>query len=67
MRWHLSTESLSIGKKQLEMLRLMQNEKGESLADNFRPLQQNKNTVYYCSANHDFPDNLNNIFERIHV
>lgn len=64
VRWHLLTETLSISKKQLDMLRLLQNDDGESLADNFRPVQQNQNTLHYCSPEYDFPNSFSdNIFE----
>ena len=57
-------DTLSISEKQLDLLRLLQNEDGESLADNFRPVQDNQNRVYYCSPEYDFPLSFNdNIFE----
>eukprot|EP01083_Nonionella_stella_P090124 251801_1 len=50
VRWHVMDTRGYIGASQLEMLRELMNHEGDTIAPNYREIQDNENTVYLCTG-----------------
>jgi len=56
VRWHLMKATSSISESQLERLRTLKDEVGESMAPNYRDIQINVNNVWDCKTQQDETD-----------
>ena len=50
VRWHIMKATSTVSESQLEKLRTLMNDVGETIAPNYREIQENINDVYDCSS-----------------
>eukprot|EP01083_Nonionella_stella_P028087 77343_1 len=67
VRWHVMNARGSISETQLEKMRKLYDAKGESIAPNYRDVQQNVNGVWACISKEDAQQNISELFGDEHT